>query len=71
MAGLNFALKAKNSDSELLLVFDKQSDGAITPTIIGTHGAADIQIDFDELTASEAKDLADYIFMRVNGQATV
>lgn len=45
MAELNFALKAKNSNSELLLVFDKQSDGVITPTIIGTHGGAEHDVD--------------------------
>ncbi len=71
MAGLNFALKAKNSNSELLLVFDKQKDGVITPSIIGTHAAADIQIDFDDLTMSEAKDLANYILGRANGEANV
>lgn len=71
MAGLNFALKAKNSSSDLFLIFEKQDDGTITPTITGKHEESLIQIDFDDLTESEAKDLAAYILMRASGEATV
>ena len=71
MAGLTFALKAKNCSSDLFLGFEKQEDGTVSPTIVGKHEEEHIQIDFNVLSESEAKDLATYILMRASGKATV
>ena len=71
MAGISFALKSTNSNSTLRMYFDKQKDGTISVTAVGTHNGDDIQIDFDCLSVGEAKDLAAYIAMRADGEPNV
>lgn len=58
---LSFVLHAKNSSGHQMLFVDPQLDGEVSLTLCGTHEGKDIQIDFDSISESDAKDLAKFI----------
>jgi hypothetical protein len=71
MTGLSYALKAKNSNGGTFLLVNKDYDNTISFTLLGNYEGKDIQVDFDELSISEAKNLVNYIMMITEGEPNV
>jgi len=50
-------LQANNSSGNQTLILDKFEDGTFKFTVLGTYREKDIQLDFDDLTEDEMRDL--------------
>ena len=62
---ITLALTAKNSSGVQRLIFDLMGDGTVNPTLLGEYDGGAIQIDFDELSQQDLKDLISILQGRV------
>lgn len=61
MSGLNYALVAKNTKDDMLFMVNKQDDGTVSICLAGKYEGEEMQIDFNDLSVKDARDLARYI----------